>query len=182
SCPTSCPQRGCERYTLQGSAATCTALCVQTGAETQCKAGDQCCPPGCNLGNDSDCACTCGNGMVEGACGETCDPLSSCPQSCPRMGCPLRRLANPGTCHDECVDDRPQTTCLSGDGCCPSGCNAGNDSDCQPACGNGVVEVGETCDPPGSCPTRCPPLRGPRQKLQATAAAATPEALDPTPR
>jgi hypothetical protein len=41
---------------------------------------------------------------------------------------------------------------VSDDGCCPKGCNANNDNDCKAACGNGVVEPGETCDPPGSCP------------------------------
>ncbi len=31
-------------------------------------------------------------------------------------------------------------------GCCPAGCNANNDPDCQPVCGNGVIEAGEVCD------------------------------------
>ena len=35
---------------------------------------------------------------------------------------------------------------VDGDGCCAPGCNATNDSDCTPICGNGVVEAGETCD------------------------------------
>jgi hypothetical protein len=39
------------------------------------------------------------------------------------------------------------------DGCCPAACNANNDADCRPRCGNGVVESGETCDPPSSCPS-----------------------------
>jgi cysteine-rich repeat protein len=38
------------------------------------------------------------------------------------------------------------TACTAGDGCCPSGCNATNDSDCAAVCGNGVVEPGEICD------------------------------------
>ena len=29
------------------------------------------------------------------------------------------------------------------------------DDDCQPGCGNNVVESGETCDPLASCPTSC---------------------------
>src|SRR5262249_26323792 len=51
------------------------------------------------------------------------------------------------------------TTCsLTPDGCCPTGCNANNDRDCSPVCGNGVVESGELCDTaigpglPGHCP------------------------------
>jgi hypothetical protein len=35
------------------------------------------------------------------------------------------------------------------------GCN-GADSDCNPVCPNGVVQMNETCDPPSSCPTTCP--------------------------
>ncbi len=32
------------------------------------------------------------------------------------------------------------------DGCCAPGCNANDDADCQPVCGNGVQEDGEECD------------------------------------
>jgi hypothetical protein len=67
------------------------------------------------------------------------------------MGCQLRKLVNPGTCTAECVNDRQQTDCASGDGCCPTGCDHNTDSDCAVKCGNGVVEQGETCDPPASC-------------------------------
>lgn len=45
-----------------------------------------------------------------------------------------------------------QASCAAGDGCCPAACNANNDSDCTPKCGNNVVEMGETCD--GNC-TAC---------------------------
>ncbi|QRN93030.1 hypothetical protein JRI60_27905 [Archangium violaceum] len=38
------------------------------------------------------------------------------------------------------------SACVADDGCCPSGCNANNDTDCQPACGNGQVETDEVCD------------------------------------
>jgi hypothetical protein len=48
------------------------------------------------------------------------------------------------------------TACAEGDHCCPPGCNAQTDSDCNPLCGNGVVESGESCDPPSSCPNVCP--------------------------
>lgn len=41
------------------------------------------------------------------------------------------------------------------DACCPKGANANTDHDCEPRCGNGEVESGETCDPPGSCPKQC---------------------------
>jgi hypothetical protein len=54
------------------------------------------------------------------------------------------------------------TTCsFSSDGCCPSGCNFNTDFDCDPVCGNGVVEGSELCDTAipqgmdGACPTTC---------------------------
>ncbi len=94
----------------------------------------------------------CGNGIKEE--GETCDPQSSCPTSCPAMGCQLRELVNPGTCQAACQDTRLQTACANNDGCCPAACNGNNDSDCAPKCGNGVVERGETCEPVAECNRR----------------------------
>jgi hypothetical protein len=40
---------------------------------------------------------------------KTCDPLSSCPTTCPAEGCQLRKLINAGTCNAECVNDRLQS-------------------------------------------------------------------------
>ncbi|HUQ03357.1 MAG TPA: hypothetical protein VM261_12730 [Kofleriaceae bacterium] len=153
SCPTSCPQQGCQLRALTG-AGTCNAQCTAAGTQTACASGDLCCPAGCNATNDSDCAPGCGNGVVE--TGETCDPLSSCPTSCPQQGCQLRTLSGAGTCAARCNAAGTQTACVNGDGCCPGGCNAGNDTDCSPVCGNGVIEGTETCDPLNTCPTSCP--------------------------
>jgi hypothetical protein len=150
SCPGTCPQLGCQLRTLQ-NAGTCTATCASAGMQTSCIDSDGCCPSGCNANNDSDCMPGCGNGVIE--TGETCDPLNTCPSSCPAIGCQLRTLQNPGTCMAACANAGMQTACANNDGCCPTGCNANNDSDCMPTCGNSVIEAGETCDPPGSCPT-----------------------------
>jgi hypothetical protein len=163
SCPTACPNRACTRYRLEGSAAACNAICVESSQETACLPGDGCCPAGCTSGNDSDCLVVCGNGVKEAS--ETCDPLASCPTSCPSQGCQLRKLVNGGTCAAQCVNDRQQTACASGDGCCPSGCNSTNDDDCAVACNNGVKEPGETCDPRSDCPTSCPPMGCQLRKL-----------------
>jgi cysteine-rich repeat protein len=127
--------------------------------------GDGCCPPGANAGNDSDCSPSCGDGVVES--GETCDTAiaagrpGACPTSCDDGdSCTTDTLANPGTCTAAC-SHTPITAPVNGDGCCPPGANAGNDSDCSPSCGDGVVESGETCDTaiaagqPGACPTSC---------------------------
>ena len=46
----------------------------------------------------------------------------------------------------------PITSCTSGDGCCPSGCNSINDNDCSVNCGNGICESGENC---GNCLADC---------------------------
>jgi Abnormal spindle-like microcephaly-assoc'd, ASPM-SPD-2-Hydin len=151
TCPQTCPMQGCTLMALV-EAGTCLARCMEAGQETQCRANDGCCPSGCNAANDSDCAVVCGNGTLEGR--ETCDPLASCPSACPAQGCRLRQLANGGTCTAVCIDAGLQTTCQSGDGCCPVSCNNTNDTDCPSLCGNSVVESGETCDPISSCMDR----------------------------
>jgi hypothetical protein len=59
ACPTSCPPKtACTSYTLIGSASVCTAKCVMQTITT-CSgalASDGCCPPGCSVLNDGDCA------------------------------------------------------------------------------------------------------------------------------
>ncbi len=152
SCPTACPQQACNLYTLFDPG-TCRAVCVVTATQTACQNGDDCCPGGCNANTDSDCAPACDNNVVEA--GESCDPLGSCPTSCPALGCQKYDLANPGSCQATCVEGAVETACVNGDNCCPSNCDANNDDDCQPGCGNNVIESGETCDPLASCPTAC---------------------------
>ncbi len=154
SCPTSCNDNiACTTDQMTGSSATCNVACTHT-AITTCVPGDGCCPAGCNANNDSDCPPTCGNGVVEK--GETCDPKSSCPTSCDDgIACTVDQMTGSrATCNVACTHTAI-TACVAGDGCCPAGCNANNDSDCSPSCGNGVVEKGETCDPVSSCPTSC---------------------------
>jgi hypothetical protein len=153
TCPTACAPVGCQLRTLEG-AGTCNARCVAAAMQTTCASGDGCCPPGCTVDNDGDCAPGCGNGVLEP--GEVCDPLATCPESCPPIGCQLRTMQG-SACTAQCVDAGTQTACANGDGCCPTGCNANNDSDCTPKCGNAAVEPGETCDTVATCPTSCAP-------------------------
>jgi hypothetical protein len=174
SCPTSCPQLGCEKQRLK-SAGTCFAVCAGAGMQDACADGDECCPPGCTAANDRDCTATCGNGTIEP--GELCDPPSSCPQSCPRQGCTILGLQGAGTCLARCVETGQQTACASGDGCCPTGCNAANDTDCAIQCGNGVIEGMETCDPLSSCPARCP-AQGCRLRRLVNAGTCTAACID----
>jgi hypothetical protein len=148
SCPAACAARGCTLLTLKNPG-SCLAHCVEAGQQSECRHDDGCCPMGCTAANDRDCAIRCDNGAIEGQ--ETCDPLASCPTTCPAMGCRLRKLVNAGSCTAACIDDGLQTQCKSGDGCCPPGCNNSNDAECPVLCGNSVVETGESCDPISSC-------------------------------
>jgi hypothetical protein len=144
-----------EVKTFIGSAATCNARCSTTIKPCSGATADGCCPAGCNTSTtnrDVDCAAMCGNGITEA--GERCDPLTSCPSTCPPLGCLLRRLENAGSCQATCAAAGTQSMCANGDGCCPTGCSTNTDSDCAAMCGNGVVETGELCD--GNCPNDCP--------------------------
>ncbi|HKQ70162.1 MAG TPA: hypothetical protein VJT73_12525 [Polyangiaceae bacterium] len=150
SCPGACPQAMCKLFTL-AKGGTCEALCVSVGDQTKCVNTDGCCPAGCNTTNDSDCAASCGNGVVEA--GELCD--GNCPSKCAPAGCQKRTLAGSAdTCNAHCVNSGVETACVADDACCPASCNATSDADCVPRCGNGIVEGTETCD--GNCPTSCP--------------------------
>ena len=88
------------------------------------------------------------------------------------MGCQLRELENAGTCKAACENSRMQTACASNDDCCPGACHNNNDSDCDPRCGNGVVERDENCEPVAECTRRQTACRsdqdtvreGPRQR------------------
>ena len=117
----------------------------QCAGVTACslQASDGCCPAACTGATDADCA-VCGNNVLER--GETCDPLTSCPTTCAPKACQLFSVADVGTCRAVCVAAGLQTQCASGDGCCPAGCTTATDSDCQPGCGNGVLDGTETCD------------------------------------
>ena len=129
---------------------TCTAVCANTPI-TACTNGDGCCPSGCTHATDTDCAATCGNGTVDQ--GETCDTaITSGTGKCPTLAdcndnnaCTHDSLVSGGTCMAAC-SNVTITSCTNSDGCCASGCNSLNDNDCQPRCGNGVIEAGEQCD------------------------------------
>ena len=161
NCPTdtsACPQsNGCQTPVIVGDAASCSAQCVMREVEV-CMAGDGCCgAAGCTYANDTDCSPSCGNGMVEDALGELCEPGSvdrPCPTTCDD-GDPCTDDITTGTaanCNVRC-DHTPVTRTTNADGCCPPGRgNANNDSDCTAACGNRVIERGEFCD--GNCPTQ----------------------------
>lgn len=143
----------------------CLALCFNDPI-TDCAHGDGCCPDGCGPSTDSDCSAICGDGLV--GTGETCDTAiapgepGSCPTTCDDDSNPCTddSLTAGGSCQAECAHGFI-TQFFGGDGCCPPGGDATLDSDCQPVCGNGVLEPTESCDitisagSPGACPTDC---------------------------
>jgi hypothetical protein len=162
ACPTTCPPLGaCERNVLV-NAGTCQAACVALPVGP--RAGDGCCPPGATFETDADCAPVCGNGVTEPPY-ETCDVLAApggCAAACPPdTACTTyRSLGSQSTCDLRCAATTVNA-CAGGDGCCPSGCDATDDADCAPVCGNGVLEPGERCDKaitagrPGACDRSC---------------------------
>ncbi|HKU44892.1 MAG TPA: hypothetical protein VJR89_42325 [Polyangiales bacterium] len=76
----------------------------------------------------------------------------SCPSQCaPSKPCETVRLEGTG-CQAHCVA-AAITARVAEDGCCPDGADSTNDPDCKARCGNGLIEMGETCDPIASCPT-----------------------------
>ncbi|MBK8170183.1 MAG: DUF4215 domain-containing protein [Sandaracinaceae bacterium] len=123
----------------------------------------------CDDANEDDtdacrntCVFACGDGVVQAS--ETCDTAI---------------LSGSGACVSSCDDHDPCTTDMlvgtpcsrscahglitanvAGDACCTDGTSSLEDSDCDTACGNGVLEADELCDPgivdgPGACPTSC---------------------------
>ena len=152
SCPQSCDDgNGCTNDAMTGSAANCNAACSHTPI-VSCANGDGCCPAGCSPADDDDCSQSCGNGVVDP--GETCDPQASCPTSCDDgLGCTVDTMTGSAANCNAACSSTAIVSCVSGDGCCPPGCDVASDSDC--ICGNGVLDQGETCDPPSSCPTSC---------------------------
>ncbi|MDD9944796.1 MAG: hypothetical protein OXU20_27390 [Myxococcales bacterium] len=161
----------CTADSRSGNPENCNVVCVHEAiTQPSGRTRDRCCPPGGNADNDRDCPPVCGNGVVEAAGDETCEPGVG--GGCPSVQQCQNRYPDPcqegrrveGITGNECTRwcDFTLITDPSGqrrDQCCPTGANANNDIDCSPTCGNGALEGSETCDDgPGSskpCPTSC---------------------------
>lgn len=160
SCPTqeSCATRDpCVRATLVGDPAACSARC-ELGAVDRCQGGDGCCPRDCREDDDSDCEPACGDGQLQPELGETCDPGSrtqACPSTCDDGdACTHDRLVGAAAdCDATCM--HVPITAAGEDGCCPPGLSAADDPDCEPVCGNGVLEADEDCDGDDWCDEHC---------------------------
>ncbi|HEY2735595.1 MAG TPA: hypothetical protein VGI70_16475 [Polyangiales bacterium] len=132
ACPDGCSGRdGCveQRMIGRGCDAHCEAVEIERAIPN-----DGCCPRGASPAIDPDCSSTCGNGVIEP--GEHCDPPETCvvAEACASTDVCMRSeySGDPAHCTASC-DVRPVESCVSGDGCCPPGCNAAHDSDCPHA-------------------------------------------------
>lgn len=114
-----------------GLPAGCTRSCKHEPI-TACLDDDGCCPDGCTTATDSDCNPICGDGKI--GAGETCDPPTTCPTTCPDDGdpCTIEQLSgDPAHCDATCLHI-PITRCSASksDFCCPTGCTSATDTDC----------------------------------------------------
>ena len=156
SCTGTCSSSdACLPAVASGSADSCNLACTQVPV-TACRHDDGCCPDGCTQAQDDDCSASCGDGVIDGSAGETCEAGSAtpCPSSCnDSVACTSDvRTGSATNCNVRC-NHVNITQPINGDGCCPAGANANNDNNCVATCGNRVVESGERCD--GNCPTAC---------------------------
>lgn len=113
----------------------------------------------CCLSENADaptCKIGCGDGILFGS--ELCDVAietgqpGACPISCQNDDPCVSTTLIEDECQTRCRESRAIVDLVNGDGCCPSGADASQDSDCVAKCGNEVVEPNETCDPIASCP------------------------------
>jgi hypothetical protein len=131
ACPASCDDGdACTQDWGTGSVAACTRKCGHAPI-TACRSGDGCCPAGCTVAADRDCAPKCGDGKL--GAGETCDPRETCPITCPDDGdpCTRERLTGEADRCDVACRHVPVTSCSAqADLCCPTGCTPKTDADC----------------------------------------------------
>jgi hypothetical protein len=164
--PSECPtpegcraEDACETTRFEGDPDSCTALC-HTERTTRCEDDDGCCAEGCSQADDNDCPASCGDGVVDQASGETCEP-SDTDAACDDVRCddgdPCTEDGVRGDaehCNVRCVNE-PIEDAVADDACCAPGANALTDSDCEAVCGNGIDEPGEECDGEESCDDDC---------------------------
>ncbi|MEA3449532.1 MAG: hypothetical protein U9Q85_00930, partial [Patescibacteria group bacterium] len=156
-----CGECGCSNNWNCESDGTCTDpnICIPTLVCTdypgQCGTGMS---DGCD--NILDCSTNCSG--LEICCNDNCQ-TTACSNSsaCDDFdNCTTDTCQNAGTCTAVC-QNTTITTCADGDGCCPSGCDSGNDDDCActenwtctiySACSSGTQT--RTCTDSNSCGT-----------------------------
>ncbi len=133
ACAASCDDGdACTTDAIAGRPEDCTRTCSHSPI-TACSAGDRCCPLGCAPINDADCSANCGNAKIES--GETCDPPTTCPTTCPDDGdpCTTEKIVGDSKSCTAACRSMPILTCTrASDRCCPTGCTSTEDPDCPP--------------------------------------------------
>jgi hypothetical protein len=127
----------------------CTYFCKDGACSGACMPGSNRCRP------DGMALQTCrpdGTNYSDMACADGCqaDRCNACKPGVTKCS---NNIVQTCRADGSGYDAHAQTACVSGDGCCPPNCDANNDHDCAPRCGNGIKEEGELCDP---CPASCP--------------------------
>ncbi|MBK9033033.1 MAG: DUF2271 domain-containing protein [Myxococcales bacterium] len=92
---------------------------------------------------------TCGDGTLDA--GETCDPIATCPTSCPAPAdaCQTNTLVGSAAACTAACALATISACGPDDGCCPVGCTDATDGDCPPAGGGGANTVTGGCSTGG---------------------------------
>jgi cysteine-rich repeat protein len=186
-----------------GNTADCDGCSASCRLESGCGDGARCGAEQCDDGNADDCdgcdaSChveiglLCGDGIVNAACGEECEPpgVGGCSLQCTAVaGCGNGVMEAGEACDDGDTDDcdgctsKCTLTAGCGDGvrCGAEECDDGNPTSCDgcsstcaredgATCGDGIVNAacGEECDPPQgatcayNCRTSAPPPLGTR--------------------
>lgn len=150
ACPDGCSgAQACRRNVLEGEG--CSARCIVIEL-TEAASGDGCCPPDTDHFADTDCPARCGNEQLEP--GELCDPAETCPSEAACVSTTACLVASYTGAADSCdarCDMKAIRSCLSGDSCCPAGCDHAKDSDCPEPCPEGKS---------------CPITQGPTPEVQ----------------
>jgi hypothetical protein len=159
---------GAEACSPEGIVAYCYPGPPSTQGVGECKSGSQICQDeffGACTGYTAPTAEICNDGLDNNCDGMT-DEGCSCSNGATRpcyAGPPATEGV--GECHagvQGCVDATWAPSCDGQTGPAPeicddedNDCNGAVDDECVALCGNGVVDEGETCDPPSSCPSDC---------------------------
>jgi len=126
NCTGTCKTNPCDTYDdcANGTGTCVTGYCCSGACSLcpngNCESGETCssCP--------SDCTCV----SPQLCCNDQCiTPACSQESDCGSDPCIIYTCNNPGTCSASC-SSQDITSCTNDDGCCPSGCDEGNDNDC----------------------------------------------------
>lgn len=157
SCEDNCGDGQCAEMVCQAIGCPCSETpetCPQD-CEVEPFCGDGECGKGEHCDNClDDCGCGIDESCYENVCKEiTCgrDPECNDDNACTRDTCEFPMHPN-AYCSYEDIEK-----CKNGDDCCPADCNAENDNDCEPVCGNDICEEDEndTCDEDCEEPSEC---------------------------